>query len=165
MAEGSSVGGQATVAGEAPGFLHTASLVAAQRAVAAAVSGAARPDPRGDPSPLLQVQGLSVQPQRADAAPEALLSGCCASLKKGRPRQVVHKPTLQHKKHNCSFLFLSAHPSVLLPSHKSNAINSLIYSGWYIHNDSVLDSLAYHLWNCVCDKCTLIMWPSRALSS
>ena len=83
MTEGPGVGRQATVAGEALGPLHTAALVAAQRAVAAAVAGAAGPDLRGDAGPRLQVQGLSVQPQRADAAPESPLPGRRAPWKGG----------------------------------------------------------------------------------
>jgi len=131
MAEDAGVGGQATVAGEAPRFLHTAALVAAQRAVAAAVSGAAGPDPRGDPGPLLQVQGLSVQPQQADAAPEALLSGCCASLKNGRQRQLFHKPTLQHENTIAlSYFYLPILLSAfrLQSINKSTAIDGPIYS-------------------------------------
>ena len=60
MAEGPGVGRQATVAEESPGPLHTVAQVVAQRAVAAAVSGAAGPDPRGEAGPLLQVQSVSV---------------------------------------------------------------------------------------------------------
>ena len=75
MTEGPGVGRRAAVAGETLAPLHTAALVAAQRTVAAAVAGAAGPDPRGDAGPLLQVLGLLVQPQRPDAAPEAFLPG------------------------------------------------------------------------------------------
>ena len=75
MTEGSSEGRGAAVTGEALWPLLAAASVDAQRAVGAAVSGAAGPDPRGDGGPRLQVQGDPVQLQRAQAAPEALLPG------------------------------------------------------------------------------------------
>ena len=75
MAEDPGVGRLATVTVEAVCPLHTAAVVLAERAVAAAVTRAAGPDPGRDPGPLLQVQGDAVQLQGADAAPEALLPG------------------------------------------------------------------------------------------
>ena len=81
VAEDSSVRRQAAVAVEAVDSLHTAASVLAERAVAAAVTRAAGSDPGCDPGPLLQVQGDAVQLQRANAAPEALLPGRCASCK------------------------------------------------------------------------------------
>ena len=81
VAEDSSVRRQAAVAVEAVDSLHTAAPVLAERAVAAAVTRAAGSDPGCDPGPLLQVQGDAVQLQRANAAPEALLPGRCASCK------------------------------------------------------------------------------------
>lgn len=77
VAEGSYVSRQAAVAGEAVGSLHTATLVLAEGAVAAAVAWTSRPNPGGDVGSLLQVQRDAVQLQRADTTPKALLSGRC----------------------------------------------------------------------------------------
>lgn len=75
MTEGSSVRRLVTVARETAVSLLTATLVLAERAVAAAVARASRSDPRGDLCPLLQIQSDAVQLQRADAAQKAFLSG------------------------------------------------------------------------------------------
>lgn len=77
LTEGSRISRWATVTGKAVGSLHTASLVLAECAVAAAVTWTTSLDPWGDLCSLLQVQGDTVQPQRANAAVETLLPGCC----------------------------------------------------------------------------------------
>ena len=79
VTEDSSEGRQSTVTVEAAGSLHTAALVLAERAVAAAVTWAAGSNPWRDLRPLLQVQGDTVQLQRANTAPKSLLPGRCAS--------------------------------------------------------------------------------------
>lgn len=81
MAENSSVCWQPTVTVKATGSLHTAALVLAERAIAAAVTRAAGSNPGCDFCPLLQVQGDAVQLQRADTSTKALLPGRCASWK------------------------------------------------------------------------------------
>lgn len=68
MTEGSSVCRLVTVAGKTIGFFNTATLVLAEWTVAAAVARAARSDPRGDLSPLFQVQSDTIQLQRSNAA-------------------------------------------------------------------------------------------------
>ena len=94
MTEGSGVGGGSTVAREAIGFLHAATLVPAEGPVAAAVARAARSDPGGDLGPLLQVQSDTVQLQGADAAQEALLSGRRASCQRNTSTaRVIHWPS------------------------------------------------------------------------
>ncbi len=75
VAEGAGEGREAAVAGEAAVILHTAAVILAQTAVAAAVSGTSRRHSGRDLRPLLQIQSLPVQLQRANAAQEALLSG------------------------------------------------------------------------------------------
>ncbi len=75
VAEGAGEGREAAVAGEAAVILHTAAVILAQAAVAAAVSGTSRRHSGRDLRPLLQIQSLPVQLQRANAAQEALLSG------------------------------------------------------------------------------------------
>ncbi|MEQ2191852.1 hypothetical protein XENOCAPTIV_003452, partial [Xenoophorus captivus] len=75
VAEDSSVSRQAAVTVEASGSLHTAALVIAQRAVAAAVTRATGSNPGRDLGPFLQVQSDAIQLQRADAASETPLSG------------------------------------------------------------------------------------------
>ena len=79
MTEGCGEGRRTAVTDKALGPLQAAAPVDAQRAVAAAVSRAAGPDPWGDSGPRLQVQGDPVQLQGAQAAPEALLPGRCAT--------------------------------------------------------------------------------------
>lgn len=75
MAEGAGEGREAAVAGEAAVILHTAAVILTQAAVAAAVSGTSSRHSGRDLRPLLQIQSLPVQLQRANAAQEALLSG------------------------------------------------------------------------------------------
>lgn len=82
MTESSCVGRRAAVTGEPSVEFHTPTPVLAERAIAAAVAGATGPDSRGDLCPLLQVQGDTVQLQRANAAQEASLSGCSAPCQK-----------------------------------------------------------------------------------
>lgn len=77
LTEGSRICRWSTVTGKAVGSLHTASLVLAECAVAAAVAWTTSLDPWGDLCSLLQVQGDTVHPQRANAAAETLLPGCC----------------------------------------------------------------------------------------
>lgn len=79
MAEGAGEGREAAVAGEAAVILHTAAVILAQVPVAAAVSGTSGRHSGRDLRPLLQIQSLPVQLQRANAAQEALLSGCRSS--------------------------------------------------------------------------------------
>lgn len=79
MAEGAGEGRGAAVAGEAAVILHTGAVILAQAAVAAAVSGASGRHSGRDLRPLLQIQSLPVQLERANAAQEALLSGSCSS--------------------------------------------------------------------------------------
>lgn len=76
LTEGSSVGREAAVTGEACVPLHTAATVLAQAPIAAAVSRTAGPHTGGDLRPLLQVQRLPVQLQGSDASQESLLSRC-----------------------------------------------------------------------------------------
>lgn len=68
MTEGPSVGRLSTITGESIDFLHTATMVLAERPIAAAVTRAARSDPWGYFGPLLQVQSDAIELQRADAA-------------------------------------------------------------------------------------------------
>lgn len=79
VAKRSSVSGWAAVAGEAGGSLHTATLILAQRAIAATMTWASCLNPRGDLCSLLQVQSDAIQLQRADATSKALLPWSCAS--------------------------------------------------------------------------------------
>ena len=88
VAEDPGVRRQAAVTVEAVGSLHTAAVVEAERAVAAAVTRAAGLNPGCDLRPLLQVQSDAVHLQRANAAPEALLPGRCASWKQKRSQKI-----------------------------------------------------------------------------
>lgn len=88
VAEGSRICRWATVTGKAVGSLHTASLVLAECAVAAAVAWTPCLNPRSDLCSLLQVQSDTVQLQRANTTPKSLLPGCCASW---RHTKVLHQ--------------------------------------------------------------------------
>lgn len=60
LTEGSRISRWATVTRKAAGSLHTAALVLAECAVAAAVAGTTGLDPWGDLCSLLQVQGDAI---------------------------------------------------------------------------------------------------------
>lgn len=96
-AEDSAEGRGAAVAAEASVSLQAAALVAAEGAVAAAVTRAPGSDPRCDPGPLLQVQRDSVQLQGADAATEALLPGRSAAWE-GEHRESVRPEAAKYVK-------------------------------------------------------------------
>lgn len=74
-AEGPGVRGGGAVTGEPAGLLPACAPVAAQPSVTAAVPCAPRLHSRSHPGSVFQVQGLSVQLQRPNAAQEAPLPG------------------------------------------------------------------------------------------